>query len=75
MHKRNNCCEFLASNGVIFQSVIESFFRTSVFATPLSFFKFNSVSKFTFKVFKSISCALLSKYVFTYCTSYEELYV
>ena len=33
----NNCCEFLASDGVIFfQSVIKSFFKTPVFGAPLT---------------------------------------
>ena len=33
---RNNCCEFLASYGVIFQSVIKSYFKTPVFGARLS---------------------------------------
>ena len=32
---RNNCCEFLAFHGVTFQSVIKSFFKTSVFVALL----------------------------------------
>ena len=33
---RNNCCEFLASDGVIFQSVIKLFFKTTVFGALLT---------------------------------------
>ena len=33
---RNNYCEFLASYGIIFQSVIKPFFKTPVFGAPLS---------------------------------------
>ena len=33
---RNNCCKFLASDGVIFQSVIKLFFKTPVFGAPLT---------------------------------------
>ena len=33
---RNNCCEFLASDGVIFQSVIKPFLKTPVFGAPLT---------------------------------------
>ena len=33
---QNNCCEFLASDGVIFQSVIKPFFKTPVFGAPLT---------------------------------------
>ena len=33
----NNCCEFLASYGVTFQSVIKSCFKTPVFGAPLSY--------------------------------------
>ena len=33
---RNNCCEFLASDGVIFQSVIKPFFKMPVFGAPLT---------------------------------------
>ena len=36
---RNNCCEFLATDGVIFQSVTKPFFKTPVFGAPLIFFK------------------------------------
>ena len=32
---RNNCCVFLAFYGVIFQSVIEPFFKTPVLGAPL----------------------------------------
>ena len=39
---RNNRCEFLASYGVIFQSVIKPFFKKPVFCAPLS-----SINKMT----------------------------
>ena len=35
---RNNCCEFLASYGVIFQSVIKPFFKTRVFWCSIDIF-------------------------------------
>ena len=34
---RNNFCEFLASYGVTFQSVIKSFLKTPVFSAPLTY--------------------------------------
>ena len=36
---RNSCCEFLASYGVIFKSIIKPFFKTPVFGAPLSYTK------------------------------------
>ena len=33
---RNNCCEFLASDGVISQSVIKPFFKPLVFGASLT---------------------------------------
>ena len=36
---RNNCCEFLVSDGVIFQCVTKPFFKTSVFGAPLTLFR------------------------------------
>ena len=33
---RYNCCEFLAFDGVIFQSVIKPFFKMPVFGGPLT---------------------------------------
>ena len=33
---RNNCCEFLASGGVIFQSFIKPFFKRLIFGASLS---------------------------------------
>ena len=50
----NNCCDFIAFYGVIFQNVIKLFLKTPVFGAPLS--NFNLVESVKIFMNECVSC-------------------
>ena len=59
---RNNCCEFLASHGVAFQSFIKSFFKTLGFGAALSYSKIVNIQLNRVNVDANIGCNIDVRY-------------